>query len=54
MIPRGTNPPPRRVVDLSLQLKPTLDNLLHGDQQQGWGSPLFFFISQIIQLGLLE
>ena len=46
MIPRGTsNPPPRRVVDLSLQLKSTLDNLLHGGQLQGWGSP-FFFISR--------
>ena len=52
MIPRGTsNPPPRRVVDLSLQLKSTSDNLLHGDQLQGWGSP-FFSKNLLMMLGL--
>ena len=40
--PKGDlQPTASAVVDLSLQLKITLDNLLHGGQLQGWGSPCF-------------
>ena len=56
MIPRGTpNPPLRRVVDLSLQLKSTLDNLLCDGQLQGYMSIGMLFEVQLadVSFGLI-